>query len=116
MSDEKIEPTQRRTRRRPRPRPVVLQDEIHDLQDLLEQVKEKPEDDPTLSALLDKLEGVGRTCIRLATLLKAERQLAAEHSAGKSLAEASVRVLEAMEREAQEARGSRQGSGEPGPP
>jgi hypothetical protein len=116
MSDEKTEPTKRRTRRRSKPQSAMLQDEIHDLQDLLEQVKEKPEDDPALAALLDKLEGVGRTCIRLATLLKAERQLAAEQSAGKSLAEASARVLEAMKREAKEAKSGREPKGEPGSP
>jgi hypothetical protein len=116
MSDELIEIPKRRARRKPRPQSEVLQDEIHDLQDLLEQVKEKPEDDPTLAAMLDKLEGVGRTCIRLATLLKAERQLADQQAGGKTLAEASARVLEAMQREAKETRGGKRAKGEPNPP
>jgi len=116
MSDEKTEPTKRRTRRRTRPQLFSLQDEINDLKELQEQLKDMPLDDPDLGPLLDKLDGIGRASIRRADLLKAELQLAAEHSAGKSLAEASARVLEAMQREAKEARGGKKAKGEPEPP
>ena len=92
MSDEKKTPTPRKSRRSAGlSAGQILTREINDLVELMARVKELSLEPQAPADLLDILEGIGRSCSRLVTMLKAEIALGEGDEIGEAVREA-VRI------------------------
>jgi hypothetical protein len=95
MSERKQPPLSRKNRRRVAEHSAsqILVQEINDLVELMGRVKEMSLEPQTPADLLDILEGIGRSCSRLVTMLKAESALGKGDEIGEAVREATQIAL-----------------------
>ncbi len=94
----------------------IVRSQIRTLLELTDRLISLGEEEDSLKDLLNLLETLGRTSMRLLYLLKAERELSLSQSKGQALIDASARLLAAERQQAGLEEGGQKEASAPEPP